>query len=786
MSEDDPLGLYERLPAVHRRRDAERGEPLRALVEIVSQEADVVREDVRGLLDDLFVQTADPWVLPYIGDLVGSEALHEVVHGRRADVAKTIYYRRRKGTLPIVEEIARDVTGWGAHAVEFFRLMGWTQNLDHLRYERTANPYGVNPEAFDRVGTVNLRNLDATDRIDGPFDEVAHTADVRPPSPGKGLHSIPRIGVHLWRLTSYPLERVEPEPAEDAESADGDTYGFFFSPLGFDRPLFTNPAAETDPTGLAGERHVPAPIRRLAFAGDVQAYRREDARDGDPESAYVGEHLGSGASLAVLVPDKSGDGSSATDLRAVPAGEILCMDLEGWPRPPQEVRVDGVDFSIEVAVDVERGRMAFPEGKEPDPEALRCSFHYGFPADLGGGPYDRRERIEPSRDRMETGGGDEEEAWRIVVSEDPPADPEVPHRTTVADAFQAWERDAPREAVIEIRDNRTYDPFQSWQKAQIDGRGASLEIRAASGYRPVLRSDQYKHRFEAEAEDTSLTLSGLVFEGREVVVGKRLESVRIVDCTLVPGRRRAPDGAPEKPRLTSLSSEEIAGHCTVTVERSIVGPIRLDAESHDLEIYDSIVDAPEGTDGDRVYAIAGEEVTARCPPPPDEEDGPERGPPLRIEGSTVLGCATVRSIPLASGTIFTEPVRAERIQTGCVRFSYVPQGSRVPRAYRCQPDEAIRERSERGDGAAGSALSEAEKEAIRTRLIPRFTACRYGAPAYAQLDRSTAEGIRTGAENGAEMGVYRHLRQPHREANLRLRLREYLPFGLDEALLYVT
>ena len=38
----------------------------------------------------------------------------------RADVAKTIYYRRRKGTPPMLEELARDVTGWGAHVVEFF------------------------------------------------------------------------------------------------------------------------------------------------------------------------------------------------------------------------------------------------------------------------------------------------------------------------------------------------------------------------------------------------------------------------------------------------------------------------------------------------------------------------------------------------------------------------------------------------------------------------------------------------------------------------------------------
>jgi hypothetical protein len=36
------------------------------------------------------------------------------------------------------------------------------------------------------------------------------------------------------------------------------------------------------------------------------------------------------------------------------------------------------------------------------------------------------------------------------------------------------------------------------------------------------------------------------------------------------------------------------------------------------------------------------------------------------------------------------------------------------------------------------------------------------------------------------MGAFNHLMQPQREANLRLRLEEYLPFGLEAGLIYVT
>lgn len=37
----------------------------------------------------------------------------------RAWVANTLAYRRRKGTALVLEQLARDVTGWPATAVEF-------------------------------------------------------------------------------------------------------------------------------------------------------------------------------------------------------------------------------------------------------------------------------------------------------------------------------------------------------------------------------------------------------------------------------------------------------------------------------------------------------------------------------------------------------------------------------------------------------------------------------------------------------------------------------------------
>ena len=93
----DPHHLYSLLPTVYRTRDAERGYPLRDFLALLTDQVAVLDDTVAQLYDDLFVETAAPWVLPYLAELIGLRGLPGERLGLtlRAEVANTIGYGRR-------------------------------------------------------------------------------------------------------------------------------------------------------------------------------------------------------------------------------------------------------------------------------------------------------------------------------------------------------------------------------------------------------------------------------------------------------------------------------------------------------------------------------------------------------------------------------------------------------------------------------------------------------------------------------------------------------------------
>jgi hypothetical protein len=211
----------------------------------------------------------------------------------------------------------------------------------------------------------------------------------------------------------------------------------------------------------------------------------------------------------------------------------------------------------------------------------------------------------------------------------------------------------------------------------------------------------------------------------------------------------------------------------LTIDHGIVGPLKLPTDMTSLVARDSIVDAPHAARP----AIAA------------SDDGTQPGPATTLERVTIFGAVHVKQFDLVSDTIFTHLAIADRRQVGCVRFSFVPQDSQVPRRHRCQPDLKIQQLIEAALKIDPN-LPQADRDKIdadvRVWLLPTFTHWRYGQPEYAQLGSTCPGEIRTGASDEAEMGAFNFLQQPQREANLRANLDEYLRFGLEAGIYFAT
>lgn len=738
--------LYRLLPAYYRELDAEKDHALRALLRLIGGQADLLRGDIEQLGNDFFIETCQRWAIPYIGALVANDLLHDIdlagaaqtaeslfpdlagpnlrpgaAVRTRADVAKTIYYRRRKGTPPMLEELARDVAGWPAHVVEFFERLTWTQNLNHLR------PHSVH--------TADQRDVEASDRVPGPFSPASHTVDVRRIDSSEGWYNIRNVGFFLWRLRRYPLRNVTPRAILNLD------WRYTFSPLGHSAPLFTAARREADETGLAGELHVPGAIRPAAFFEDLK--RAQTAPQPPASTAYYGDPQTTGASFVVF------DGGLP-----VPAHEIACANLENW------VSISRPEGSA-IWVDVRRGRLIVGKGRSTP--NLTVAYSYGFSADLGGGPYDRRKWLVRSSAAAQL--------FTVGVGGT---------HATLDNALLDWSVASQHDTFITIVDDATYE----WGAAIALHETGKLTIQARSGARPCIRPAGGSIRVNGTSSGSELTLNGLLIEGG-IEIDQDIERLRLLHCTLVPGRSIAeevehPEGGVGIRASGGDDARPINAGLRVEIAFSITGPLRLPEHAAGLWLLDSIIDGSEQTGHPRVAAIAGERNGSAAPV-------------ASIERCTIFGSSSFLELPMASDTIFTAPVTVTRRQDGCVRFSFVPEGSMTPRRHRCQPNLAIdaevasaRARAE-ASGSAWNAASEQDLiERLVRRMVPSFEAEAYGQPAYAQLRRAVPIEIRAGASDGAEMGAFNHLKQPQREANLRIRLDEYLPVGLDAGFLWVT
>ena len=193
--------------------------------------------------------------------------------------------------------------------------------------------------------------------------------------------------------------------------------------------------------------------------------------------------------------------------------------------------------------------------------------------------------------------------------------------------------------------------------------------------------------------------------------------------------------------LKAAANPELA----MAFDHCLCGPLALDPVVPELALESTIVQA--GASGDAIVAAGARFI---------------------VQSSSLFGrVAPIREL-WASSSLFSRPVVARRTQAGCVRFCYVADGSRVPRRYRCQPELAVK---------AG-----ADARRVKPHLVSRDRA----SPWYGQLHPLAHPALRTGGEDGGEIGAFRSPSSALLEGNVEATLDEYLRLGMAAGLLIAT
>jgi hypothetical protein len=766
--------LYERLPEIYQIKDGEVGPTgqLEAFVGILDEVFSALRDNVEQLYHDHFIDTCDPWVIPYLADLLGTSHLSGDPWTLRADVARTVFHLRRKGTLGGIESQAFALTGWAAHAVELRERLVWNQHLNHQRPDAGRAPplaLAYHPAQAMRGGTVSLRDPALLSFVDGAFDPFARIVDLKPLTEGVARHNLPNLAIFLWRLAAYTATVTQPVTTVQALAPAGPDEAAFavraiIHPLAEPMALFNTHRfrADGEPPNLTTQDTVPGPMpaARLttdALTGNPEAYVAVDAYALDPPDPPDGS-----VGLTVHVPLAP---FAATNWRF--RGANLCAWEEGLHPPlrPFEVAIDPVIGRLAIGVD--------DQVAEADPlaAALLVSPTYGFSGPTGAHPIPRA----AAPDAI----GGAAVIHRPVVFADGP--------TGLADALGGLPA-AAGPVVVEIGDSRTYRLDLSAVSDADDSEAGlwtlrlahTLVIRAAADARPVIlldrplafRADDVTGpnapatvpKIHVHLEGLYLSRSAAFPASAPLIARAALGRLFVDGCTLDPGGARLLDGTPRGDRtpiraamgltndygFTDASEEDaFAETPEIDLRRSIAGPLRIDT-GYALSLTESIVDAGSGVgDTPAEYAVAA--ITGD----PDQQWGPS----LTVAGMTAFGRMRVFRAT-GQGGIWIHRLEARDDQSGCIRFSYFSGGAdRLPPHHGC---------------------------VFGTTARLAFTAEIFGEPGYAQLSRRSDRRVLEEGPNRDAMGAFGYLLNSHRWKNLNIRLREAMPVGVPALLVPVT
>lgn len=846
--------LWNLLPATYRTLDTDQFDvagPLRELVNRIGAQAAILRRGIDRLWEDQSIESCDDWVIPYIGELLATSLVSNIdARTMRRDVAKTIYYRRRKGTLGVLEEIALDFTGWNARVVEFSRRLARTRHGLDLTLGRPS----ISEPDIGRLqqdeglrgpltqtsigGLADLRKVSGALKVGSAFDEFSHAADPRKGQGTTGWYGIPRLGIFLWRLQSFG---VGPTSPVESSRCPGE---FTFDPTGREIPLFAaaRPGQSGEWTSPA-EWQLPTPLTRTLLEPAVGAqpayplYAVDD--DGSLNLNSLGLFVaGTGSSNDALIP-----ASLLTVDRLNPVSSAFSA-------PPSSAPTYFIDPA--------RGRfIRLPHTAKAN---LRVTYHYGFSSTIGAGPYDRR-------------------LGSVSLSM---PDPQLAPLTGGGQALIGLGA-IPKSGTVTINDSLSYTALNDVVIA------GSLTLRAGPGQRPVVRlaqSTPVTFRGGTGSAANGLVLDGLYFSGTDVVLSGEFESVTVNCCTLDPGNR-----APQSPGRDHSSpavpffAQSVDGRdlvpCrlwvegqigTLTIARCLCGPIRTrnGGRIKTLFIRDTIVQAiPTSGTGllqpRDVKDPLGFEAQLGAATNPVGSSLRARSPTLRALLNAPGGASIPFSAPilqalidslnelLAGPSLFDAKVFQNVLPSPATRRMLQGIGSNHSAPMTELNRRLLEDAFPRELADAALALSDGDANLLRSTILGRvavhrlqasdcilrdlaqaddtqhgcvrftawadgsvlprqyespripegarlFVSTDFGQPGYGQLlptaDTAVSlppgaapalpQTILAGAENGSEMGAFARELNPIKEAGLLLKYEEYMPVGLLPVLIHVT
>ena len=788
--------LWAMLPEHYREQDglAEPPGVLRGFIEVLAQQAATLRRSNDRLWDDEFIDLCSDWAVPYIGELVATRMVSALnLRGRRVDVAKTIYYRRRVGTPRILEELIADITGWEGKLVEEFRGLGRMRHgLDPQPQRYAGLLTGTLPG-----GWADLRSAHGAELADSPFDEFHHTPDVGQPRGHDGRYGIAKLCFHLYRLASTRLDNITPRP--------GPLPGTFtFDPSGRDVPLFIRRHRTDDRERFdweewisAKEWEVPSPIQcrllnHAEFLITEEVLTELNTRLTNPPISLTTAQAGVVLDLlrrfrGQRIPSEPRLFQISAVLPALQRNAL--RDPRVWypllvaalinecgkrallpagvyrsntsPTPAEE---DTSDASVVVKIfrnDVVPNRF-IPVARElvvgGDLEAFTAT----------GAGVAKEWLVDPKRGRLlfagagaapqpivcyhygfsgPMGAGSYDRSrflnrprTRFIQSSDGPA---IQTAAAGNPNFLPSGSQPPlpiTRDVAEILDSGTYTPIDD--RNQI----TQLEFRAANRTRPYLILTHHWLLDTSLNTESELTIDGLWIGAVNPFHVRLLgdyETVTIRHVTLDPGGVDAAGGPIAPVTLSIRGNVE-----TLVIENSIVGPIRVEAggELTTLEIRDSIVDGHDSI-APAISVPAGF---------------------VKMERTTVFGEVEVEALD-ASEALITGLTTVTNTQKGCFRFSAVLERldplnpaslrSRVPHPY--------------------------ESYFVR-EFNAVFTSTVFGNPGYAQLAESAPGFLKRGAANTSEIGAFSSLLNPIFFDSLRAKIEEFAPFGLLPVYIFET